>query len=49
MNSRLPGAAPQRFLLEGTQEDARGFSILERPLLLPLNEMRVKRQTTWEQ
>jgi hypothetical protein len=33
MNARLPGAALQRFRLAGTQEDARGFSVLERPLV----------------
>ena len=34
MNSRLPGSAPQRFLLEGEQEDERVFYLLERSLLL---------------
>ena len=32
---RLPGAAPQWFRLAGAQEDSRGFSVLERLLLLP--------------
>jgi hypothetical protein len=44
MNSRLPGTAPQRFRLAGIQEDARGFSVLERPLLLPSE--RVERTKT---